>query len=133
MTTPSDFFGIGVALRAMFATYTQTARRSGRTTRLLDCLRDGDRVVVASTAEQRYLMSHVRDRGLDVAVVCVPPQEFSSGKLLPIAGRTHLDHGWIEKFYERELNYAERALSEIQERLQRVEPSSDAPNTWSSV
>jgi len=137
MTTPTDFFGIGTALRAMFATYSQTARRTGRTTRLLDVLRDGDRVIVASIPEQRHLNALARGRGLAVEVRCVPPRDIHPASLPPIAGRTHLDHGWIEKFYETELAYAERAVAEIQARLQPVEPSPapsfNEPTTWGGL
>lgn len=120
MTTQTDFFGIGTALRAILSTYRQTARRTGRTTRLLDALRDGDRVIVASSEEHRHLASLVRMRGLDVAVMCLSPRDFHPAGLQGIPGRTYFDHGWVEAFYEQQLSYAERALAEMQERLQPV-------------
>lgn len=129
MTTQSDFFGIGTALRALFAAYTQTARRTGRTTRLVGALRDGDRVIVASVPEQRYLKSLMRMRGLEVEVRCIPPRDFHPGELERIQGRTHFDHGWIERFYEHQLSYAERALAEIEERLQPA-PAGNEPTAW---
>ena len=46
-----DHFGIGAAFRAMANVYITSARRTGRTTSLLESLKDGDRVVFASSRE----------------------------------------------------------------------------------
>ena len=41
-----DHFGIGAAIYGAARVYFQSARRTGRTTALLDGLKDGDRLVV---------------------------------------------------------------------------------------
>ena len=46
-----DHFGIGAAMRGMFLNYMHSARRSGRTTSLVESVKDGDRIVFAERRE----------------------------------------------------------------------------------
>ncbi|SEG15305.1 hypothetical protein [Marinobacterium lutimaris] len=111
-----DLFGIGNALQAMVRIYTQSARRTGRTTLMLDSLKDGDRVVCRSSNEARRLKNLVRERGLDVGCIVVSPE--CPERLFDYGtpqGRTVFDHDWVESYYELSLA---RAVSDI-ERLHR--------------
>jgi hypothetical protein len=67
-----DHFGIGAAMVGMTRLYSQTARQTGRTTSLIESLKDGDRVCCATTEEARHLKRMCRDRGLQVTVITLP-------------------------------------------------------------
>lgn len=102
-----DHFGIGTALQAMLQTYENTARRTGRTTNLIESLRDGDRVVVESAAVKRHIVGLLQERGLQVDVIVVDPKDV--GELFrrgTSQGRTLFEHTWIEAFYHMRLKYA---------------------------
>ncbi len=112
-----DHFGIGLALRGMFQTYLRCARQTGRTTSLIDSVRDGDRIVFVNEQQARLVKGRLHDRGLKtVECVVVPPDQvvrlFEMGTP---KGRTIFDHVWIEAFYERAID---RALAEV-DHLQR--------------
>lgn len=98
----SDFFGIGQALHAVAQVYFLSARRTGRTTTLLESLKDGDRVIVITVQEQRRLQRELRDRKLTVEVCVNDPARldllFNYGTP---KGRTIFDHTWVEQFYIR--------------------------------
>lgn len=96
-----DHFGIGTALQAMLQTYESTARRTGRTTSLIESLRDGDRVVVESAAAKRHIVGLLRERGLQVDVIVVDPVKFSElFNHAPSQGRTLFEHTWLVARYK---------------------------------
>jgi glutamine cyclotransferase len=96
--------------------YSQTARQTGRTTSLIESLKDGDRVCCATTEEARHLKRMCRDRGLQVTVITLPIRDahriFERGTS---QGRTIFDHTWVERYY---MAAVERAQDEI-DQLQR--------------
>lgn len=95
-----DHFGIGAAIRGAIDVYICAARRTGRTTALLESLKDGDRVVCHETKHQRELQRLCRERKLNVEVILVPvtkPEDvFMRGTS---EGRTLFDHAWLEAYY----------------------------------
>lgn len=107
-----DIYGIGAAIKGMVMTYSASARRSGRTTTLIESLRNGDRVVFSESAEADRVAMMCRDRGLDINCVVIDPKE--PQKLVhigpPSKGRTIFDHTWVERFY---LNKVKKAVEEI--------------------
>lgn len=111
-----DHFGIGQAMRGMALSYTQAARRTGRTTSLVESLKDGDRVCCFTTREADRLRQLCRERNLKVDCIVVPianpGRVFERGTS---EGRTIFDHTWLENYYMLAL---ERCQSEI-DHLQR--------------
>ena len=109
-----DFFGIGAALKGVTEIYFQSARRTGRTTALLESLREGDVVVTASATSARHLCDQVRARGLlEVGVVVSHPErayELRENK----GRRIVLEHSFIEKVYRQALERAAREIAHIQ-------------------
>ena len=108
-----DHFGIGHAMKAMVRVYIQGARQSGRTTSLLESLKDGDRIVCAMPAHAKDLKRRCRERGLHwVDVVVIEPKraqdELFHHPTSP--GRTVFDHAWVELYYQHVL---ERAAADI--------------------
>lgn len=104
-----DHFGIGIALRGMLSAYRAAARRSGRTTSLVDSVKNGDRIVFAAHNEARHVEGLLRERKIEVKCVVVDPH--SPYKILEHGslsddGRTIFDHHWLEQFYAIELDHA---------------------------
>lgn len=106
-----DHFGIGAAVRGSVLVYMSSARGSGRTTSLVESVKDGDRIVFASAREAQRVGRLCHDRGVSVACIVVDPREpqrvFECGT--PV-GRLIFDHGWVEQYY---LQAIERAQAEI--------------------
>ena len=83
------------ALGMALGMYEEGSRQSGRTTRMLDMIKPGDRIVMCHE-EYGYLRGCLTDRNIspmDVHLV----QARTDGmfpELLPIAGTTHFTHFW---------------------------------------
>jgi hypothetical protein len=120
MTTPSDIFGIGPALQGALQIYFSCARRTGRTTHLLDSVKSGDRVIFAEARHANYFESLCRGRGLSVQCCVADPRRpneiFGMTPVLP-GGRTWFDHVWIERFYAAEVDRIGRQIHEWEFRL----------------
>lgn len=115
-----DHFGIGPAMRAMLRTYTQCARGSGRTTSLINSVRDGDRIICALAVERVRLSNLLHQAGRDVEVLDIPPEHSDAVVSLPLrAGRTIFEHTWVEEFYTITLAQAARQIDELQKSASR--------------
>lgn len=110
-----DHFGIGAAVEGAARVYFQSARRTGRTTSLLESLKDGDRVCCATGAEAQHLERQCRERGLQVQVITLPPNlAYSIFDRGTPEGRTIFDHGWVERYYMGALEHARAELDHLQ-------------------
>ena len=110
-----DHFGIGRAMKGMAMLYFQSARQSGRTTSLLDSLKDGDRVCFSVPAEAKRFRLLCRERQLDVQCIVLDPARMHH--LLDgqkSKGRTLFDHTFVEDRYQLALERCERELDELQ-------------------
>jgi hypothetical protein len=123
MTTPSDIFGIGPALQGALQIYFSCARRTGRTTHLLDSVKSGDRVIFAEARHANHFEVLSRGRGLSVRCCVADPRRpneiFGMTPVLP-GGRTWFDHVWIERFYAAEVDRIGRQIHEWECRLSDV-------------
>ncbi len=70
-----DIFGIGTAIRGTVGVYFLSARRSGRTVQMINTLKDGDRVVFATSNMARTVERMARDRGVKIEYIVVNPIE----------------------------------------------------------
>ena len=113
-----DHFGIGAALQLALRVYVQGARQTGRTTSLIESLKDGDRVVCQEWREANRLEQLCKERGIAVKCVAVPPHDarslFHSGSS---QGRTIFEHTWVEAFYEMTLQRASEELDHLEREL----------------
>lgn len=95
-----DHFGIGAAMRGMALTYFQSARRTGRTTALVESVKDGDRIVFADSREAERVRRLCLERGITVECIVSDPKTpqrlFERGTSKE---RTIFDHGWVEQYY----------------------------------
>lgn len=113
-----DLYGIGIALKGMVRIYQETARRSGRTTLMLDRLKNGDRVICLVTHEAHRLKQLCRERGLDVEISTCPPDD--PGRLFERGtpqGATIFDHSWVEKFFELQVANVIDSFDHLQREL----------------
>lgn len=110
-----DIFGIGTALQGATRIYFKSARRTGRTTSMLESLSDGDRVYFPTNQQAIYFEDFAKQRGkkIECRVVCPkhPTRVFDMGTC---QGRAVFDHSWLEKFYLEQLNYAEETVDKLQ-------------------
>jgi hypothetical protein len=110
-----DHFGIGAAVLGSVNTYFQSARRTGRTTALLESLKPGDRIICATSKEADILRRMIRERNLDVRCIVVPPSvpdklfEHSMSQ-----GRTIFDHTWLEQYYLARLKRMAQDIDHLQ-------------------
>lgn len=106
-----DLFGIGSALKGVAHAYFHCSRQTGRTTMMIDSIKDGDRIIFAHRNESERVQRICKERGLDVDCIFAstrdPSRIFEHGSSL---GRTVFDHGWVEEYY---LNAMDRCAAEI--------------------
>ena len=110
-----DHFGIGAALLGAAQIYFRSARGTGRTTSLIESVKDGDRIVVGTSREVRRIEGLLAERGLKVAVLVVNPD--NPGRLSEVGtseGRTIFDHTWVEEYYQQALLSARGYLDRLQ-------------------
>lgn len=109
-----DHYGIGNALMGAARIYFQTARQTGRTTSLLQSLKDGDRIATNLPQEAARLRRELAHRGLKVEVIVLDTAHPDPTRFGTPQGRTLLDHTWVEQFYVQALQRAAREVDEIQ-------------------
>lgn len=110
-----DHFGIGTAMYALARTLFRTAKGSGRSTSLIESLKDGDRVVFHSPAEAERVKRLCRDRRIVVDCITISPKDpsrlFGTGTSI---GRTLFDHSWVEQYYLHAIENAECEIDRFQ-------------------
>lgn len=101
---------MAAVLAAGLEIYIRMSRRSGKTTRMIANLKDGDQVVTLHQREADRLRHLLKDRKLDVRVFAIPePKPHAVLKVACTAGgrgRTHFDHAWVEAFFSRAIENA---------------------------
>lgn len=93
----------------------QSARRTGRTTSLVESVKDGDRICFASSDEARRVERLLKERGVQVACIVVDPKSlhdiFEQGTS---QGRTIFDHDWVEQYYLAAIEKASFNIDQLQ-------------------
>lgn len=112
-----DYYGIGSSLRAGAQIYCQAARQSGRTTAMVESLRDGARVVFATPEEKTRVTRLCRERGVSIVGIVADPRRPDQ-----IVDNLHhggvgltFDHSWVEQFYILALENAGQELERLAE------------------
>ena len=110
-----DAYGIGAALQGAARIYFQSARRTGRTTALLESLKDGDRVIFSDSREADRVGRLARELGVKIQCLVIDPKDprrlFERGTS---EGRTIFDHSWVEAWYMQALQGASMELDHLQ-------------------
>lgn len=111
----SDFFGIGNAIKSMIQVYRQSARATGRTTSLVESVKDGDRVYFATMQEARLFDELCKERGVSIESVVIsvsePGEVFQRGTA---EGRAIFDHNWLEQFYAQEIEHISKQIENLE-------------------
>lgn len=110
-----DHFGIGAAMRGMANIYFQSARKSGRTTSLIESVKDGDRIIFANSREAERVRRLCIDRGVDVECVVIDPND--PGRVFERGtpqGRTIFDHSWVEQRYVLAIEYVQNDIDYLE-------------------
>lgn len=115
----SDHFGIGTAILGASRIYMLSARGTGRTTSLVESVKDGDRIIFATRKESERVSRLLKERGLNVDCVAYGPDRAYGlfRDLNTSEGRTIFDHTWVEQFFERAIQDAQRQIESFQKEL----------------
>lgn len=110
-----DHYGIGNGVEGAALIYFTSARQTGRTTSLIESLKDGDRVVFANQREADRVKRLCLQRGLNVTFVVIDPRKVRDIFQHPTSeGRTIFDHSWVEDFYLQAIEGCRRDIDYIQ-------------------
>ena len=117
-----DIYGIGGALRGMFGVMSNGARRSGRTSRMLDLVRSGDVILCLSLNEADSLRKDLKKREIADVRVITKDQFYNragEGYASRDIGRVHFTHEFVEDHYHCVLHRADEDLRDIELMLSR--------------
>lgn len=114
-----DKYGIGQALKGFAYNYFQSARRSGRTTALLERLKDDDMVVFCTAKEASRVRRSCAERGVEIRTVVVDPGDPS--QIYSYHGPVVFDHTWVEQFYLAELERIGKFIERTERRNDQSE------------
>jgi len=110
-----DHFGIGAAIRGAANIYCHSARQTGRTTSLVESVKDGDRIVFSDGREAERVRRLCMDRGVKVDCLVINPRTpervFESGTP---EGRTIFDHSWVEQYYMQAIDRAAQDIDHLE-------------------
>lgn len=112
-----DFFGIGQAMKGVLDVYFRAARGTGRTTRLVASLKDGDRVIFCNHCEAKRVERMVKQRNLNVEIRVRDPKQIHMEGLGTAQGRTIFDHSFVEKFHMYNLERSIDVLNTIEKEM----------------
>lgn len=118
-----DHFGIGAAMQGIAKIYFRSARHTGRTTSLVESVKDGDRIVFADGKEAERVRGMCLARG--VAVECVVVASNNLGSLFERGnptGRTLFDHSWVERFYLEGIEHSKRVIDDWHQMASGCDP-----------
>ena len=114
----TDMFGIGPAVSAALSLVFGAQRQTGRTTRLIESVKDGDRIIAASGHAARHMAALLKQRGVNVSIEVIDPlNQYKLYKLGTAQGRTIFDHTWVEIFYQQAISNAADQMTEMEGRL----------------
>ena len=96
----TDQYGVGNALRAFHHSMVMASRGTGRTTRMLEMVKDGDRIVLTQQNRRREIEHLLKAMGKDVTIIAVHPRNIDQIFNGPQPkGYTHFDHEWVDEYY----------------------------------
>lgn len=133
-----DNFGIGNSVVDAATAAFITARKTGRTTRLVASAKNGDRIVFTNQKEANRVNRLCDDRGVNVECIVLHPRQperlFDRGRS---DGRTIFDHSWVEEYYRLAIDSArtdvdrfERAVSSHEDERRMTESQAKEMRRW---
>jgi len=101
-----DEYGYGAAIKTGLQFFETASRQSGRTTRLLERVKDGDRIIVSNPAMGQLIQGKLAQLGKRLVQVLVVPIDGTypprvSPRMFGVhSGRTYFEHTWTLEFYK---------------------------------
>lgn len=118
-----DHFGIGAAVKGATEIYFQSARRTGRTSMLVESAKSGDTIVFADQLEANRVNRLCAERNKSVLCIVVPTNQPWRAKEIMrgrSTGRLVFDHSWVEMFYRESIRYCAYAVDAMQHDLSAI-------------
>lgn len=112
-----DEYGIGSAASMGLHLYEASSRGTGRTTRMVERLRDDDQVVCRSAKEAERIRRLLKDAGKSTKVVSVQHASDLYDRTQRAKGRTYFDHDWVHQYFVDAVKDAEDNLRRHADRL----------------
>lgn len=113
-----DMFGMGNSIKTLFEFAMTQARRTGRTTLMIENLKDGDRVIFLCEREAQRVKRLASLRGVNIETQTVPVKDvltlFEQGTA---EGRVVFDHTWLEEYYRQVLERETKYLDHLSRQL----------------
>ena len=111
-----DQYAIGLGVKNSALIFFETTRRTGRTTRMVDNLKTGDRVIFASSQEAHRVKKICWKKGIEIKTRVIDPREHDSWHIEQLLrnGRYVLDHSWVEMYYINAIDKAQRDIDSLQ-------------------
>lgn len=107
-----DSYGVANAIQMALTVLENASVQTGRTTRMLTQLKDGDTVLCASERECEYLRRKWRDimseqlnpiQGVTFQAVRFYDNGIDLDNIKPVSGNVHFDHQLIDKIYRQRI------------------------------
>ena len=117
-----DIFGIGAAVETAVEIFIRAARRTGRTTRLLETIKNGDCVITDTNNSARLITRYCIDHNIKARTVVIHPRDLNGmGRLEGFHGRILFDHTFLEQRYLAAVKQETEFLDSIVARYEVVE------------
>lgn len=119
-----DHFCIGAAVKGATEIYFQSARRTGRTSMLVESVKSGDTIVFADQQEANRVKRLCDERNKSVQCIVVPTNQLWRAKEIMrgrSTGRLIFDHSWVEMFYRESICYCVEVVDAMQRDLSAVD------------
>lgn len=123
-----DFFGISAGALGALRVYFRSARGTGRTTRLLIAVKDGDRVCFSDSKMAHHFKRLCQEVGKDIECRVVPVNAPESILQAPRSkGRTFFDHALLEELYVRAIDRTAQSISQLEQMTSALPEPPDLP------
>jgi hypothetical protein len=111
-----DHYGIGQAMDGVAKIYFQSSRRTGRTTSLIESVKNGDTVVFTNQCEAKRVKALCKEKGIIINTAIVNPEKPNQvyDVVRDNKGRTVFDHSWVEQYYMNALKIASCHIDNLQ-------------------
>lgn len=113
-----DIFGIGTALTAVFEVYKHSARQTGRTSHLVNHVRDGDTVIFSDNNHLNHFKKelNVKRGRIDInLIVCSIERDgdLDLRNVKPTQGQVFFDHEFIELYHQASIQWSINNLNKL--------------------
>lgn len=126
-----DIFNIEKDITDIIKQYFDLNRGTGRSTKLLDIVKDDDRVIFVNRTQAMMFENLCKSRGLKVKCIDISPEIdcldsiYQYPRLMGLRpGKTYFDHVWIEMHYKYKIQQAAAEINKVQAYMSRYESDS---------